>query len=123
MVSSLAGKRYPFSNSSSLSLSFTVPSGPPQLFYGSATSPYVVSINWQPPVFTEQNGVITGYVVNITSLDTAVTWQLTTTNTTTLQIPNLTPYTNYVCIIAARTAIGVGPFSTVLDIQTLEDGE
>ena len=79
-------------------------------------------INWQPPSLLDQNGVITGYVINLTSLNTGISQQLTST-ALTLQISNLTPFTNYVCIIAASTAIGMGPFSTVITIQTLEAGK
>ena len=99
----------------------TVPSGPPQSLGASALSPYSIEITWQPPPLSDQNGVITGYVINITSLATGAILQLTSINTV-LQVPNLTPFTNYVCIIAARTAIGVGPFSTVVNTQTLEAG-
>ena len=81
-----------------------------------------IEITWQVPLLPDQNGVITGYVINVTSLDTGVTQQFTSV-TTTLQVPGLTPFTNYVCIVAARTAVGVGPFSTVITVQTLEAGE
>ena len=101
--------------------SITVPSGPPQSLTANALSALSIEITWQPPPLPDQNGVITGYVINVTSLDTSLSQQFTS-NSTTLQIPNLTPFTNYVCIVAARTAIGVGPFSTVVNVQTLEAG-
>ena len=99
----------------------TVPSGPPQSPSVSSVNSRSIGITWQPPPLPDRNGVITGYVINITSLDTGTRTQLTST-TTALTIPNLAPYTSYVCIIAARTAVGLGPFSTVVTVRTLEAG-
>ena len=104
-----------------MTLSSTVPSGPPQSLAANALSALIIQITWQPPPLPQQNGVITGYVINVTSLDTGLSQQLMST-ATNLQVPNLTPFTNYVCIVAAKTAIGVGPFSTVVNVQTLEAG-
>ncbi len=98
-----------------------VPSGSPQTLTSGAVTATSLQVNWQPPSLSDQNGVITGYVINITSLNTGVSQQLTST-TTSLQVSSLTPFTNYVCIVAAMTAIGVGPFSTVVTVQTLEGG-
>ena len=100
---------------------YVAPSGPPQSITAAALSALSIEINWLAPLLPEQNGRITGYVINITSLNTGVIQQLTSVNTT-LQIRNLTPFTNYVCVVAARTAVGVGPFSTVINVQTLEAG-
>lgn len=80
-----------------------------------------IQINWQPVPLPNQNGVITGYVINITSLDTGVSQQLFST-VNTLQVSNLSPFTVYSCIVAARTAIGLGPFTRIVNVQTLEDG-
>ncbi len=98
------------------------PSGPPQSPTASALSALSIQISWQAPLLPDRNGMITGYVINVTSLDTGISQQLTSVNTT-IQVPNLAPYTNYVCIVAANTAIGVGPFSTVINVQTLEAGK
>ena len=39
-----------------------------------------------------------------------------------VNVTALMPYTTYLCIVAASTAIGRGPFSTVTTVQTLEAG-
>lgn len=88
----------------------------------SALSSQSLLISWQPLPLPDQNGVITGYVVNITSLDSGVIQQFATT-AITLQIHNLSPFTVYSCIIAANTAVGLGPFTTVIPVQTLEAGK
>lgn len=44
------------------------------------------------------------------------------TNTTNLEITNLTPYTSYAWAIAASTTVGRGPFSTTVNVITPEDG-
>ena len=48
-------------------------------------------------------------------------FQLTST-TTSLTVSTLQPFTTYFCIIAASTSVGMGPFSTVVTLQTPEDG-
>ena len=41
---------------------------------------------------------------------------------TVLEIDTLAPFTTYSILIAASTSVGLGPFSTVLTVQTPEDG-
>ena len=76
---------------------------------------------WEPPSPEDQNGLIVGYTINITDLETGERYQHLSTSTN-ITIGSLTPFTTYICIIAARTNIGIGPFSTVVTVQTLEDG-
>ena len=71
----------------------------------------------------ERNGIITGYTINVTNLDNGTVEQFTTTVVSNFTISNLRPFTTYVATISARTAIGMGPFSNVLSVQTLEDGK
>ena len=40
-----------------------------------------------------------------------------------ITITGLDPYTTYVCVVAAETTVGVGPFSHLYFIQTDETGE
>ena len=70
----------------------------------------------------ERNGAIVGYVINITNLDSGAVVQYTRGMVSNATIENLSPFTVYVTNIAARTAVGVGPFSGVISTQTLEDG-
>lgn len=79
------------------------------------------TISWNPPPDDEINGIIIRYVINVTIVETGDTFQLNST-TTTLTVNALTPYTTYVCIIAAVTSAGIGPFSTQFTLITPEDG-
>lgn len=70
-----------------------------------------------------RNGNITGYTIGVNSLDTNMEEpQLLSTSLLVITIDGLDPHTHYVCIIAANTAIGMGPFSPGITIQTETDG-
>ena len=99
-----------------------VPSGYPQSIIANATSPFSIVINWNPLPEEEQSGVIIGYTINVTHTDTLVTIQYFTTSTN-VTITSLEPYTTYVCVVAADTAVGTGPFSHLIFVQTPEAGQ
>ena len=101
---------------------FIVPSGPPTNAISSPLTSSSILLNWALPLQSQRNGAITGYVINITNLDTEMTQQHVTGLVSNLTITDLSPFTVYVATIAARTAVGVGPFSGVFSSQTLEDG-
>lgn len=86
------------------------------------TTPYSISLKWAPPSSDEQHGIITGYVINVTHADTLNTMQYRTTRTS-INITGLDPYTTYVCVVAAETSVGVGPFSHLFFVQTEEAGK
>ena len=85
-------------------------------------SPYSIVINWEPPPEEEQSGVIIGYTIKVTQTDTLVATQYFTTSTS-ITITSLEPYTTYLCVVAADTAVGTGPFSHLVFVQTLEAGQ
>ena len=99
-----------------------VPSGYPENFTGIPTSSRSAIIAWNPPLPDGQNGVIIGYKITITVVETGEMFQLFST-TNDLTIDTLSPYTTYVCVIAATTSVGVGTFSNNITFQTLEDGK
>ena len=98
-----------------------MPNGPPASSTAVGLTATSIQITWQPPALPDQNGVITGYVIIVTSLETTISQQFAT-NSTSLTVPNLDAFSNYVCIVAATTAVGRGPFSAVINVQTLETG-
>ena len=105
-----------------INLMNTVPSSPPENIYGEALSSTSIFITWDPPVRQHRNGIITGYFINITTLATREVVQVfTLDNNYTVNF--LQPFTVHDLIVAASTTAGIGPFSTVLTIQTLEDGK
>ena len=68
-----------------------------------------------------RNGFIQYYTVNITEKDTTQAWSFFT-STTNLSITSLHPFYEYICVVAAGTSIGTGPFSPPLSIEMPEDG-
>ena len=98
-----------------------MPSGYPQSFEATATSSKTSTLSWDPPNFEDRNGIIIGYVINITSAHANETTEYAS-NTTTLALTTLSPYTTYYCIVAARTSVGTGPFTPVLTLLTPPDG-
>ena len=102
--------------------SFAVPSSPPTRVAVSALSSTSIVISWDLPPPEGRNGDIIGYIINVTNLDSGVIQQITAAAVTNITIPNLRPFTIYVATVSARTAVGMGPFSNVRSVQTLEDG-
>ena len=86
------------------------------------TTPYSISLKWTPPPPKQQNGAIIRYIVNVTNIDTLETIKYYST-VTSITINGLDTYTMYVCIVAAETAVGVGPFThSSFTVQTKEAG-
>ena len=91
---------------------------------GEPLSSTSISLTWALPLLGERNGEITGFVLNITNLDSEETQQRTTSGMDfAIVITELRPFTIYMATIAATTAVGMGPFSSVVSVQTIEDGE
>ena len=98
-----------------------VPTGPvvnPVIGVSSSTS---LLLTWEPPVIEDQNGNITGYVINVTAVETGMNFQLTSTEPSLLA-DGLRPFTTYICRIAARTTVGIGPYSIAVTAVTNSDG-
>ena len=106
-------------NETCMVYNFAVPSGFPQHFSGNATSSTSMYLSWSPPLLEEQSGDIFQYVINVTHADTLETVQHYSV-TTYISIDGLDPFTTYVCVVAAETAQGLGPYSHLLFIQTHE---
>ena len=80
-----------------------------------------IYLSWHPPLSEDQNGIITGYTLNITSLETGETEELFT-ESTAYTLNAVSPYTLYTAAVAAHTDAGRGPYSALISVQTLEDG-
>ena len=100
------------------------PSAPPQNVITIVINSTAISISWNPPPFLDQNGDIIGYQLMITNQNR--------TNSSAI-VYNITNITSYVAImleefevysieIAARTFVGLGPFSDPVNNQTFTDG-
>ena len=99
-----------------------VPDGAPIAFEGIVISSTSVYFTWNPPSCERQNGLIIEYTINVTTQETGDRFQFNS-NTTFLEITNLMPYRTYVCIVAAATSVGLGPFSEPVILETPEDGK
>ena len=86
-----------------------------------STSSRSVYLQWNPPQAHEQNGLITSYTITWTEVLTGEMYQLST-NSTGLTLSGLLPYTTYDWRVAAWTSIGMGPFSTTVNLLMPEDG-
>ena len=96
---------------------FLAPSAPPENFNTVSVSPTSASITWEPPPADDVNGVVILYIINVTVVGSGETFLLNST-TTSLNVTILQPYRTYICVIAAVTSIGTGPFSVQLVLQT-----
>ena len=100
------------------------PSAPPQNVTTMVISSTAISLTWTPPPFLDQNGDIIGYQLMITNQNR------TNSTATVVDVANITSYVAsmlqefevYNIEVAARTAIGLGPFSGSVNNQTFEDG-
>ena len=86
-----------------------------------ATNSTSATVSWNPPPADDINGIIIRYIINVTVVGSGVTFQLTST-TTSLSVYTLTPYTTFICIIAAVTSAGTGPFGPPFTLITPQDG-
>ena len=80
-----------------------------------------MTLSWNPPGTSQQNGVIRSYIVIVKEEETGRSFSVNSTNTE-LSIGNLHPFYTYHFTVAAVT-ISQGPFTNVYVLQTLEDGK
>ena len=104
---------------------FSLPTAPTAAPVGldvTSQSANSISLTWAPPQLEEQNGVITRYTVNVTNVNTGESVLLYTTETS-ITVQQLTPFTAYLCSVAAETSVGLGPYTLALTVTTNEDGK
>ena len=99
-----------------------VPSGYPQGMSTTTISTTSATLSWSELPQEQQNGVIIGYVISVVVLEDNSTFSLSSTSTN-VTLTTLKPYRTYICIVAAQTAVGTGPFGTQLSFVTLEAGK
>ena len=84
----------------------TVPSGPPLNISAVEVFSRSFTLTWDLPAPSERNGIITGYNITVTSLDSLFEDpQVFFTTSQSLTIDSLDPHTDYVCVIAAITLL------------------
>ena len=100
---------------------FAVPSTPPFNVTVVDTTSELVTLTWYPPLREHRNGIITGYLINLTAELSGNTLEFSS-NTTNITVDDLMPYTTYLFIVAAETIVGSGPFSLIVSVRTEETG-
>ena len=98
-----------------------VPSGPPLSFQATPVNSSALQLTWEPPAPEQRNGIIRGYLINATALESGEHFQQMSPNTTSLVVGNFHPYYQYNLLVAAVT-IGAGTFSDIHQIRMPEDG-
>ena len=96
------------------------PTSAPANISGQAVDSTGISISWNPPPFENQNGIIRHYAVNITELETGITFSRVSL-TTSISLHNLHPFYRYSVTVTAVT-VGPSPASIAFTVQTREDG-
>ena len=104
---------------------YPVPTSPPvnlSLVTSTSTS---VTLSWAPPLTQDQNGVITGYSLQIFIQQPSGTSLLRETNVSSngSTVDSLHPYTTYLFKVAAMTVVGRGPYSYSVSITTQSAGK
>ena len=101
----------------------TAPSDPPLDVRALNVQSGFIELAWSPPPTDTHNGEIVYYIISYDELQTGQNTTVTSFNTVNIvTLGNLHPFYNYTITVAAYT-IAIGPSSTPLHIQTLEDGE
>ena len=80
-----------------------------------------ITLTWEPPLFAEQNGIITGYTIHVMLNQTEETFELFS-GVQSITADLFRPFRNYIFEIAGQTTVGVGTFSDPITIMTPEDG-
>lgn len=79
------------------------------------------TVQWAPPPVNTHNGILRGYLVNITELNTARNF-VRTTSETSLVVSHLHPYYIYHVTVLAAT-VSHGPPTAGVTVTTLETSE
>ena len=91
----------------------TAPSGPPSSVRATDFTSNTLTFEWSKPPCGERHGEITSYSYRLLNTMGEVVLQNTTTSTMQ-SVGNLSPFTNYSFIVAARNDDLFGPYSNEL---------
>ena len=106
----------------SFSFSLTVPGAPPRNISHEVLSSSEVKLSWEPPPLDQQNGIITGYLVYVLTVNRQ-TLGTRSSNNRAFTVTSLEEHTSYKFEIAAKTQIGVGPFYMYTETVTTLHGK
>ena len=85
--------------------------------------PTTAKLSWTPVPKEKQNGILIGYTVQVVGPDQSIVYeQAISANATSIEVPNLNPFTLYTFKVSAKTEAGSGPAASSSS-QTPEAGE
>ena len=96
------------------------PTSPPNNLRITTVTPTSISLSWEAPDVSEQNGVLLNYTIAYSVQSEPVIER--TTPDTEITLRDLEEFTEYDITVSASTAEGVGPVAEITQ-RTLEDGE
>ena len=85
-------------------------------------NPSTLILNWSPPDPSYRNGVVRGYLVVISEMETSQTLYFNT-STPPLSIPSLHPFYTYNCSVSAYTDGLPGPYSSPYLVRMPQSGK
>ena len=92
------------------SLSLPAPSGEPGGLTVNYRLPTTTTLSWTPVPEEERNGVSTGYTVQVVGPDHSTVFErVVSADATSIDIPNLNPFTLYTFKVSTKTEAGSGP--------------
>ena len=106
--------------SNTINFCIVVPDSAPTSVQSTAVTSTSFDIDWNSLPTEDENGIVRHYIVNVTEVQTGNTFQIMSSDESA-SLTNLHPAYQYTLTAAAYT-IGLGPYSTVLTVTTLEDG-
>ena len=99
----------------------SAPTGPPLDVDATPVNSTSVTISWNPPAPENQNGVITGFMINLTRIGSEGISRYSSSSDN-ITVGSLHPFTTYAYTVAAQTSVGTGPHTTSSTVMTPEDG-
>lgn len=102
---------------------FVVPGVPPHNLHGNSSSATSVWISWDPIPSQLVNGVLLGYTILYKWVQSPVYANVSVSgNITRIVLDQLQVFSEYEFLVAGRTAVGTGNFSSTLILKTGEGG-
>ncbi len=97
---------------------FLAPSASPRSIVVSAESATTICVSWIEVSREDQNGKITGYIIEYTNVNHSESVNVTADSTKGV-LRDLHKFEEYTVRVAAQTVAGIGPFSDSVSVMTL----
>lgn len=99
-----------------------VPSEPPQNLQYTKVTTHSITLTWEPPPLSAQNGVIIGYTIQVLKVDDNTSFNdFQVSKEPSLTVTGLDDDTTYNFSVAGNTSIGAGPYSMHISTKTIKN--